>query len=98
MIMLSSLAALALGAAPVQSQMAGWVPLAELPPGTSRQRPDATPTSAEPPDDGGGVVGTTVPSRPRKAMAYASWPVIGSWCPTPAMLTPSTVAWVSVLP
>ena len=31
-------------------------------------------------------------------MAYASWPVIGSWWPTPAMLMPSTVAWVPVLP
>src|SRR5690349_1215815 len=38
---------------PLQSQMIGWVPLVVLPPGTSRQRPDAVPTSAAPvPVDG----------------------------------------------
>src|SRR6186713_2852911 len=35
-------------AAPLQSQMIGWTPLAVLPLGTSRQRPEAALTSAVP--------------------------------------------------
>src|SRR5690242_6103042 len=35
-------------AAPVQSRIAGWTPLAVLAFGTSRQRPEPTPTSVEP--------------------------------------------------
>src|SRR3954462_11877398 len=48
---------------------------------------------------GGAVVGGVLaPSRPRKAMEYASMPACGRVCPVPAMLTPSTVACVPVLP
>jgi len=48
--------------------------------------------------EAGVVGGVEVLSRPRKEMAYASWPDIGNWCPTPAMLMPSTVARVLAVP